>query len=81
MKKIISLILAVSILISSLCGLNTVVLAEDNPVLTLGETVTVTDDDVTFAFTTGQSGRYIVSTSGDKYTYTQGIHIHIYLYI
>ncbi len=65
MKKIISLILTVSILISSLCGLNTVVLAEDNPVLTLGETVTVTNDDVTFAFTTGQSGRYVVSTSGD----------------
>jgi len=65
MKKITSFALTLLIIISSLSGLNVVVLAENNPVLTLGETVTVTDDDVSFAFTTQQSGRYVISTNGD----------------
>lgn len=65
MKKTISFILTLLILISTLSGLNAIVLAEDNPILSLGETVIVNDDDITFAFTTQQSGRYVISTNGD----------------
>ncbi len=63
-RKTLSFILALLIIVSSLNGLTMVVWAEENSVLTLGETVNVTDDDVTFTFTTQQSGRYVISTVG-----------------
>jgi len=65
MKKLISFVLTFLIVISSLSGLNTVVFATDSNTITLGSAVTVTEDSVTYTFTTEKAGAYVMYSQGE----------------
>jgi len=66
MKKLLSIILMLVLLISSV---NTVVFATGGNYLTLGNAVTVTEDTVTYTFTTEEAGPYVASSEGDGYLF------------
>lgn len=65
MKKLISFVLTFLIIISSLSGLNTVVFATNSNTITLGSAVTVTEDSVTYTFTTEKAGAYVMYSQGE----------------